>query len=1016
MYLMTPRVVKSSAHNFVEFFGPNQRSLSLRLDLFSQSHFVLLQELGLFQSNFNKLNQIEENLDYVACSAMDECAPLIGRRHGGCAILWKQNLSYKIEKICMKSTRICAILIHFDDFVNCALFTAYMPCDEGNRNINAYGDVLNDIDTCIENYKPTYCIIAGDFNVDFRRVSPQTNVLKSFMSRENYKCRSCDVPNCLSYTFSSANGESFSVIDHVLLCDNLYGYVSEYKTYDSVDNFSDHVAVVCCLNIPLSLLHRSLKQSVNKYAWNTATATDIDNYRTELDKKLDKIIIPECLSHCENYNCLHHENLIECLYNSITTACEKASAVTIPKCGSSGKAKRIPGWTEHVAPYKQKALFWHQLWKDNGSPRNGQVAEIRRQTRAKYHAAVRKVKREKNIIKSARLAEAMADGNGRDFWGEIRKVGGCNTTLPNSIDNIAGDQDIADLFANKFSQLYTSVPYDKGSMCDLKRQIRSDIINKCEKGKCNNHCSAVSVYDVIQAVKRMKHGKSDSTRIFCTDNIIHGSHKLYVLLSILFTCMMRHGLAPVEMQLGTMIPIPKINGTNKSDNYRAITLGSIVGKLLDIIILLNHKEELNNSYLQFGFKKGSSTTSCTFAVQEVIAHYINNNSDVYCVLLDASKAFDRVEFCALFTKLMSRKICPLVIRLLLYMYTTQILTVRWNASYSELFNVTNGVKQGGVISPILYCVYTDDLLNNLKKSGVGCCIGSYFYGALSYADDIILINPTVSGTKKMLNICELYAEEHKIMFNGTKSKLVVFTKKNKSAKVRFVMNGEVIPEVNNAKYLGHVLGNNISGYVSNGTIIQAFNKQVNILMAKFGNVASSILCKLFTFYCCSLYGLVLCKLSTMENVFVQWRKAMRRICRLPYRTHNRLIPHFLHSAPIDILMTKRIMKFYMSLIHSENVCIKALARRCMYQSTSNMGSNIIHISRQLGKTVSLFNVTTSVNVVGSTIVENWEKKCNNKEKCVSNVCIELMDIRDGLMHSELTINEACDLLSLLCTE
>ena len=110
------------------------------------------------------------------------------------------------------------------------------------------------------------------------------------------------------------------------------------------------------------------------------------------------------------------------------------------------------------------------------------------------------------------------------------------------------------------------------------------------------------------------------------------------------------------------------------------------------------------------------------------------------------------------------------------------------------------------------------------------------------------------------------------------------------------------------------------------------------------------------------------------------------------------------------------MKFYMSLIHSENVCIKALARRSMYQSTSNMGSNIIHISHQLGKTVSLFNVTTSVNVVGSTIVENWEKKCNNKEKCVSNVCIEPMDIRDGLMQSELTINEACDLLSLLCTE
>ena len=98
--------------------------------------------------------------------------------------------------------------------------------------------------------------------------------------------------------------------------------------------------------------------------------------------------------------------------------------------------------------------------------------------------------------------------------------------------------------------------------------------------------------------------------------------------------------------------------------------------------------------------------------------------------------------------------CPLTVRLLLNMYTNQKLQVKWNNCMSSKFDVTNGVGQGGVLSPLLFIVYIDELLEKLKRNGIGYFIGYNFVGALGYADDIILLCPSVAGHKKMIKICE----------------------------------------------------------------------------------------------------------------------------------------------------------------------------------------------------------------------------------------------------------------------
>ena len=125
---------------------------------------------------------------------------------------------------------------------------------------------------------------------------------------------------------------------------------------------------------------------------------------------------------------------------------------------------------------------------------------------------------------------------------------------------------------------------------------------------------------------------------------------------------------------------------------------------------------------------------------------------------------------------------------------------------SESFTVMNGVKQGGVLSPVLFAVYTDGLLLRLQESGIGCHIGGHYAGALAYADDITLISPRMTGLRKMSSICEQYASEYDILFNGNKSELLFI--KGRCCNVStlgIVVCGQLVEMSATAVHLGHTI-------------------------------------------------------------------------------------------------------------------------------------------------------------------------------------------------------------------
>ena len=168
---------------------------------------------------------------------------------------------------------------------------------------------------------------------------------------------------------------------------------------------------------------------------------------------------------------------------------------------------------------------------------------------------------------------------------------------------------------------------------------------------------------------------------------------------------------------------------------------------------------------------------------------------------------------------------------------------------SEKYDIANGV-----LCPILFGIYIDNLIKHLKDSNIGCKTSNNYVGVFYYADNLALISPTFTGLKYMLSIRENYADKYKIMLNASKSQLLHFTKSNTQEKNTLEMNNNKINEsTDKCVYLGiplHACTLN-SNMLST---VRDFNRRVNNLLSDFSFVDSNAVSLLFDCYCMSIYG------------------------------------------------------------------------------------------------------------------------------------------------------------------
>ena len=337
---------------------------------------------------------------------------------------------------------------------------------------------------------------------------------------------------------------------------------------------------------------------------------------------------------------------------------------------------------------------------------------------------------------------------------------------------------------------------------------------------------------------------------------------------------------------------------------------------------------------QFGFKPKHSADACIYVLKEAIDFYVGQQSSVYLCFLDASKAFDRVNHHVLFDKLVKKSVPGYLVRILIYWYTNQTMTIRWGSMMSESFNVSNGVRQGGILSPYLFNIYMNDLSLRLKKHYAGCKIANQIINHLFYADDLALMCPSQMGLQELLETCEKYAQEHDIIFN-TKKSVVLIRRSNvlKNAVVSpFMLCNEGLKEVNETRYLGHFITADGRDDKEITNACRQLYAQGNSLIRKFHMCTENVKIKLFVTYCSQFYCAQLWRFSKTDksyrkltvaynNVFRYFlnlsRDAQGRPCSASGMFVNRKVKSF------QEIMRNLIFKFKCRLNVSDNDLVKS---------------------------------------------------------------------------------------------
>ena len=172
---------------------------------------------------------------------------------------------------------------------------------------------------------------------------------------------------------------------------------------------------------------------------------------------------------------------------------------------------------------------------------------------------------------------------------------------------------------------------------------------------------------------------------------------------------------------------------------------------------------------QFGFKPKHSTELliCIYTLNQFIYYYKQRSTTVFVTFLDVSKAFDKINFWLLFQKLFDKGFPTLKFNILAFWYNYQEMPIRWDTTHTTSFRVSNDVKQGGSLSPMLFNVYMDELSVKLNQSGICGDIGGHFINHICYVDDLCLISLSSAGVQTLLDLGSTYvcAIEHLLTDN-----------------------------------------------------------------------------------------------------------------------------------------------------------------------------------------------------------------------------------------------------------
>ncbi|XP_065666219.1 uncharacterized protein LOC136087412 [Hydra vulgaris] len=845
-----------------------------------------------------------------------------GRPFGGNAFFIRKHLFQNII-ILYEDDHIFAINLKKNQ-TNIIIIGIYLSSSRNNQtSLEEYKSQLDIISGIINNYEGVAeFIVLGDFQsfpheiYDFlKRASYTKNnysvVLSDFIKSNELELVDVTKGSGPKITYRHNTLPNASYIDHIALSrytSLLYSncFVIPFLS----QNMSDHLPV----SIEIGIIGQSSQENNHKKSENYS----IPNYAWNNNDFLQ--LYNNCLNINFNRHNFTNENYDEELIKVYTVITKSASeALSQYLFGKKPSLHSKSWWTPELSRSKDILSFYFKKWRENGFLKdlNSQIFIRYRMARKNFRNAIKNAQN-KNLYKKYIKIEKLKNTNPKNFWNTFKNIKNEANSKLFTINNKKDKDSITKEFANSFeNRLNTKAITYTSSNFEIPPCTKFDEV-------------IISDENIKTVVSRLKLNKSKDAFGISAEHLKNAScEALTEWLRKFFNFSINHGQTPKSMSTSLIIPLAKSYKKSLTDpnNYRGISIIPIFTKLMEYLILLICPEIKETHPLQFGFTKNSSTLHAEFVISETIKHYNNNNSPVYLCSLDAEKAFDSCNWDILFERLYNDKKLPLyIVNTISSLYYESSASVSYLGCKSYPFYLTQGVRQGSILSPYLYNIYTENLLDTLQnESTVGTSINGNYTGVVAYADDIILLSSTLSGLQKLLNTCNMYTHKNCIKLNADKTEFLL-TGKKQIKNCTITLNNKKIKLHDKLNHLGFTWDTKSSPFASLNSLnidhrISNFRAVIQTLIQSGIRFAhpNSIVQLYKTLAVPTLtYGLELCehKKVLMQKLDIVGRNALKSLLNVSKHSKNYIHPLFF-IEDISITIQQNKLNLFIRLMNNK---------------------------------------------------------------------------------------------------
>ena len=529
-----------------------------------------------------------------------------------------------------------------------------------------------------------------------------------------------------------------------------------------------------------------------------------------------------------------------------------------------------------------------RIWlaKPKHKPRNHTSFDNMKLSRSHFKQELKACKKDVDREILLSIEDRFKDSNKKQFWQEVNKRRGGRVVM-NSIDGYDTPIDILKIFSTNFLP-DSAVLNENDIICNSI--VREGWMQNPQFNTC------VSSHTVIKLIGKLNAG--------CGHDGIHSNilkHATYNFIEnctyFLNLCFM-HCFLPPDILKGDISPIIKDKKGNKSDssNYRPVMQSSCLLKVFELHLLSILEDKVKLDFRQFGFVNGASTTDACLLLKETVNRYINDKYPVYANFIDLSKAFDLVDHSILLTELVNRKIPADIISILCFYFRHQEARVKIDAHCGDYRRISQGVRQGGIISPFLFKLYIDGVIRQLSSLDVGCRFGMSRINVVAYADDIVLLASSHSALELIYKEFKNSMRHLKLKINVIKSKVVLFYKGRQRINFNNItIDNDDFEVVSEFTYLGNIITYNLGDSGDVKLKLNNFYSSFHSVFRNFNGINLESFLHLFNSICVPQYGLPLWNSPNIFNnqIFkafeVAYSNALKKILGCPKFSSSHIV-------------------------------------------------------------------------------------------------------------------------------